>query len=298
MGRSLILSGFLHQLGILFLASHERQSIMFDPNSLAEFSSNLLDTPANTAELDQRLGLYRVFLKLYEHHRELLDEILELENANSQQQSRAVYQYIQGVVQGRQVYLTTNLVKGRTQSLMQSQGIWLIGRDRKAAVSIQDKRLSRRHAAIQYRDHRGFYLIDLNSTNGTFVNGEPVRQQVLLKDGDRVRLGSLSFVFFNCKVLQTVEAIPPDVLEQINTARSTSSTMTEAPTLDESSGFHSEVDWENAISNGAEETSMFLKTPISPEDSPVSCSEPQLSAAQQSDILDRFLNRQVQSIHP
>lgn len=271
---------------------------MFDPNSLAESSSNLLDTPANTAELDQRLGLYRVFLKLYEHHRELLDEILELENANSQQQSRAVYQYVQGVVQGRQVYLTTNLVRGKTQSLMQSQGIWLIGRDRKAAMSIQDKRLSRRHAAIQYREHRGFYLLDLNSTNGTFVNGEAVRHQVLLKDGDRIRLGSLSFVFFICKALQTVEVVPPDVLEQINTARSIRSTMTEAPTLDESSVFPGEMDWESVISSGPEETSMFLKTPIVRDEPPAPPAEPQLSAAQQSDILDRFLNRSVQSLRP
>lgn len=271
---------------------------MFDPNSLAEFSSNLLDTPVNTAELDQRLGLYRVFLKLYEHHRELLDEILELENANSQQQSRAVYQYIQGVVQGRQVYLTTNLVRGKTQSLMQPQGVWLIGRERKAAMSIQDKRLSRRHAAIQYREHRGFYLIDLNSTNGTFVNGEPVRQQVLLKDGDRIRLGSLSFVFFICKAVQSIEVIPPDVLDQVNMARSSSATMTEAPTVDESSGFPGEVDWEGSLPNGLEETSMFLKTPVSVDEPPAPPSEPQLSAAQQSDILDRFLNRQMQSSHP
>jgi hypothetical protein len=27
-------------------------------------------------EIEQRLGLYQVFLKLYEHHRSLLDEIL------------------------------------------------------------------------------------------------------------------------------------------------------------------------------------------------------------------------------
>ncbi|MGI0486816.1 FHA domain-containing protein [Pantanalinema rosaneae CENA516] len=294
MGRILMLSCFLHYLGILFLASHKRQSIMFDPNSLAEFSSNLLDTPVNTAELDQRLGLYRVFLKLYEHHRELLDEILELENANSQQRSRAVYQYVQGVVQGRQVYLTTNLARGKTQSLMQAQGIWLIGRDRKAALPIQDKRLSRRHAAIQYREHRGFYLIDLNSTNGTFVNGEPVRQQVLLKDGDRIRLGSLSFVFFICKAVQSVEVIPPEVLEQINLARSTNSALTEAPTMDEASVLPGEIDWESPISSGVEETSMFLKTPISVSE-PL---EPQLSAAQQSDILDRFLQRQIQEIHP
>ena len=50
---------------------------MLDSHSLAEYSSQVLNASGNT-ELEQRLGLYRVFLKLYEHHRSLLDEILDL----------------------------------------------------------------------------------------------------------------------------------------------------------------------------------------------------------------------------
>lgn len=37
-------------------------------------------------------------------------------------------------------------------------------------------------------------LVDLNSANGTFVNGERISERAL-QDGDRVRLGLLEFVF-------------------------------------------------------------------------------------------------------
>ena len=175
---------------------------MIDSHSLAEYSSHLL-TASNNTELEQRLGLYRVFLKLYEHHRSLLDEILDLENTGIKSRVQASAQYVQGVIQGQQVYLTTNLLRGKSQSLTQLQNIWLVGRDSKAALSLQDKRLSRTHAVIQYVRNQGFYLIDLNSTNGSFVNGEPVRNAVLLKEGDQIRLGSISFHFYICAVTQS-----------------------------------------------------------------------------------------------
>lgn len=150
-------------------------------------------------ELEQRLGLYRVFLKLYEHHRHLLDEILKLERTGNQT-SGLTTRCITGMVQGQRVYLITNLVDGKTRTLLQPQQIWTIGRDRQLAIPISDRRLSRQHAAIQYVHSEGFYLIDLESTNGSFVNGEPVYGRSLLRDGALVRLGSFAFSF-SCAVI-------------------------------------------------------------------------------------------------
>ena len=50
-------------------------------------------------------------------------------------------------------------------------------------LPVQDQRLSRRHAAIQYVGRRGFYLVDLNSTNGSFINGRAIRGRNRLRDG-------------------------------------------------------------------------------------------------------------------
>lgn len=49
--------------------------------------------------------------------------------------------------------------------------------------------VSRLHAALVRRAHRGVYLIDLSSREGTFLNGERVTDEVLLMDGDRISLG-------------------------------------------------------------------------------------------------------------
>lgn len=263
---------------------------MIDSQSLAEYSSHVIKASSDS-ELEQRLGLYRVFLKLYEHHRGLLDEILDLENTDSKWRTRVAARYVQGVTQGKQAHIMTNLLKGKTQALHQPESVWIFGRDRKAALSIQDKRLSRRHAAIQYVEDEGFYLIDLNSTNGSFINGEPVRQCSPLKDGDQVRLGSLAFTFYHCKIAQTVNTVPPEVLEQINTLRSAI-----VPPQDETFTHHSgcpspSTDWTNHPAGTSEETSMFLIQALPGTDLQPAPIAPQLSTAQQAEILDRFLKR-------
>lgn len=158
-------------------------------------------------EIERRLTLYQVFLKLYEHHSSLLDEILQLENVYQPSLMRVKVYYIHGVVDTAAVYLMTNLCNNQTQSLQQPQRIWTIGRNRSSGICIADSYMSRRHAAIQHIDEQGFYLIDFNSSNGSFVNGDRAEEPIKLKDGDRIRLGSMTFNFFvnyTCRVLPTV----------------------------------------------------------------------------------------------
>lgn len=69
----------------------------------------------------------------------------------------------------------------------------LIGREPPAEVIVPSMLASRRHAILEI-SHDRVTLRDLNSANGTFVNGEriSVRQ---LTNGDLVRFGDLAFVF-------------------------------------------------------------------------------------------------------
>lgn len=167
-------------------------------------------------DIQERLGLYQVFLKLYEHHRGLLDEILSLENSASRTLANVSLPYVQGLISGTQVSLVTNLLHGKSRIFYQPQGIWTIGRDsRQVLLSVPDRRLSRCHAAIRYTETSGFQLIDLNSSNGSYLNGEPIRGVAALKDGDRVRLGALSFAFFVCKVTQSLPPLSQETLAQI-----------------------------------------------------------------------------------
>lgn len=127
--------------------------------------------------------------------------------------------YVQGVVLGRRACLMTNLLDGISQTLFQPQMVWTIGRNREAALPLRDRALSRRHAVILYQQDQGFYLVDLNSMNGSFVNGVRLQQRQLLQDGDRVRIGSVEFSFFTSKASRSIEPIHPEVLTRFTSSK-------------------------------------------------------------------------------
>ncbi|MBL1176415.1 FHA domain-containing protein [Pantanalinema sp. GBBB05] len=127
--------------------------------------------------------------------------------------------YVQGVVQGQRVYLVTNLL-GESQTLVQPQMVWTLGRNRDAALPLRDRAMSRRHAVILYVPNVGFHLIDLNSMNGSFINGSRIQQRQLLKDGDRVRVGSIDFTFFSSRSIRSIEPIHPEVLARFTASES------------------------------------------------------------------------------
>ena len=155
---------------------------------------------ADGAEADAKLGLLQTFSQLYEHNRELLDDMLAIDMANPAQLAK----YIQGMICEQQVYIISNLATGKSKSFYSTDGLWTIGRDpRQSDIAVPDKRLSRCHAALQYSQDQGFILSDLESTNGTYVNGKKLQRVYALRDGDRIRIGSSLFHFFNCSSCDT-----------------------------------------------------------------------------------------------
>lgn len=67
-----------------------------------------------------------------------------------------------------------------------------IGRDPQNEVTLDDRRVSRRHAEIRLRLGR-YTLYDLQSTNGTLVNGRRIAE-VVLSDEDRITIGGAELV--------------------------------------------------------------------------------------------------------
>jgi signal transduction histidine kinase len=61
-------------------------------------------------------------------------------------------------------------------------------------LPLTDYTVSRRHAEISPQG-RGWYLTDLKSSNGTYVNGSRLERPVRLKHGDQIRLGSTLMVW-------------------------------------------------------------------------------------------------------
>ena len=67
-----------------------------------------------------------------------------------------------------------------------------IGRDPKNGIVLDDRRVSRRHAEVRLRLGR-YTLYDLQSTNGTLVNGRRIAE-VVLSDEDRITIGGAELV--------------------------------------------------------------------------------------------------------
>lgn len=69
-----------------------------------------------------------------------------------------------------------------------------LGRGLKNDIIVEDTRVSRHHAQLRYKARR-FWLNDLGSTNGTFINGERVQGETALHDTDVISLGGLELTF-------------------------------------------------------------------------------------------------------
>lgn len=69
-----------------------------------------------------------------------------------------------------------------------------IGRAIDCSIPVKDRFLSRRHAEL--RSSAGEWVVwDCDSANGTWLNGERIRESRPLRDGDRIRLGDTEIVF-------------------------------------------------------------------------------------------------------
>jgi len=72
-----------------------------------------------------------------------------------------------------------------------------IGRDRENDIVLDSDSVSRRHCKIEYRKHH-LFVVDLESTNGTFVNddSEPVTA-MQLRRGDQIKVGDTIFKYLS-----------------------------------------------------------------------------------------------------
>jgi FHA domain len=106
--------------------------------------------------------------------------------------------YIQAVTTGRTTFLATNLPEERDLQITPIASSWLVGRSSTCAIALLNASVSRRHAVLGHDPKSGFYITDVGSSNGTWVNGHQLMpmERYLLQDGDLVRLGKVRVEFF------------------------------------------------------------------------------------------------------
>ena len=99
------------------------------------------------------------------------------------------------IVSGFPVLVSCN--RARSHDIVLDKDEILIGKIQGVVdIYLNGKNVSRIHAKV-FRNQESYGIVDMGSTNGTYVNGERIteRKRVFLKEGDEVRLADLKFVF-------------------------------------------------------------------------------------------------------
>lgn len=71
-----------------------------------------------------------------------------------------------------------------------------LGRQEDNHIQIDDQYISKKHFKL-VKENDNYMLIDLNSSNGTYVNEEKVEATVKLRDKDLIQVGNIKFLFVN-----------------------------------------------------------------------------------------------------
>ncbi len=92
-------------------------------------------------------------------------------------------------------YLILQHPRGSSQFPLVDSHNWLIGRSKENSIPLFDHCVSRRHAMIQLIGGCKYYIFDLGSRNGTYINGKRVQLPHLLCNGDHITLGETTIEF-------------------------------------------------------------------------------------------------------
>jgi len=95
-----------------------------------------------------------------------------------------------GAELGRLVVVTSPSGEPAEGTSLGLDAIATIGRDVNNAIVVEDQFVSAEHAILTFRG-RAWYVEDLGSTNGTYVNGVPVGEVTPLGFGDVIQVGQV-----------------------------------------------------------------------------------------------------------
>ncbi|MFN2151813.1 MAG: FHA domain-containing protein [Anaerolineales bacterium] len=81
-------------------------------------------------------------------------------------------------------------MEGSTQNRQFRGSEITLGRDPTCECALSSETVSARHARFSFH-HAQWWLEDLKSTNGTFLNGDPIQTPVVVVPGDQIRCGEV-----------------------------------------------------------------------------------------------------------
>jgi hypothetical protein len=85
-----------------------------------------------------------------------------------------------------------------TQRSLEARAPLEIGRSRGSGISLHDSEVSRRHARLAAHDGT-LFVEDLESKNGTFLNGRRVTESIEVREGDAIDVGTTRLIVKSLK---------------------------------------------------------------------------------------------------
>ena len=77
------------------------------------------------------------------------------------------------------------------------EGSCSIGRSSSSQIVLASEKVSRRHAVVSHQAGDEYWLMDLGSGNGTYLNGRRLTQPAQLRDGNLISIGDFEMTFRN-----------------------------------------------------------------------------------------------------
>ena len=87
----------------------------------------------------------------------------------------------------------SNLYPGQ---IIELEPVSVIGRDRRATIVVDRSFVSSEHTQLSWQEGQ-WWVEDLRSTNGTYVNGSRINVSTALQPGDHIQIGDVTFRLLN-----------------------------------------------------------------------------------------------------
>lgn len=181
---------------------------MYESNFSLHPACNSSGQQTTTTEMTAHASSDSAGSAVSEHITQLVSQILQ-----DKQLQQARHAYIQAVEIEQGACVASNCLCATQVEIAPIATGWAIGRSATCAIRIQHNSISRCHAILSYQPELGFYLTDLGSSNGTWLNSHRLNpmQRYSLKDGDRLRIGKFIVDFYTAR---RVDSLPMRICDE------------------------------------------------------------------------------------
>jgi pSer/pThr/pTyr-binding forkhead associated (FHA) protein len=123
------------------------------------------------------------------------DATLSLTPVESEEEGHDEFPFPHDELEPGQALLLVKRGPNAGSTFLLEEGSTTVGRNTDSSIFLDDITVSRAHAIFDRREDASWFVRDVGSLNGTYVNGEQV-DETKLASGDEVQIGKFKLTFF------------------------------------------------------------------------------------------------------